>query len=110
MVEFIAMQDHTKDPGKDYFQFEHAGNAVAIVTANPGSGTYGSAQDVVLSTTTEAATIHYTIDGSEPTEVSDEYTTPITINSPTHLRARAFKSDHRPSPISDFYYFGDLTP
>lgn len=41
--------------------------------------------------------VHYTLDGSEPTEQSPVYTEPITIRQTTVLRARAFSSSAVPS-------------
>ena len=59
-------------------------------TAEPVAGTYTSEQSVRLSTTTSGALIRYTLDGSEPGPLSPIYTTPLLIDSPTTLKARAF--------------------
>ena len=48
---------------------------------------------VSLSCETEDAEIHYTLDGSEPTEESALYTEPFTIDDTTTVRAKAFKTD-----------------
>jgi hypothetical protein len=48
-------------------------------TVDPTGGIYGSAQQVYLSTS-EAATIYFTIDGTDPNESSNVYSTPITIS------------------------------
>lgn len=55
--------------------------------ANPGSGTFVGETTVTLSTTTAGAKIYYTIDGTEPTDTSLEYTTPIKITEDTTLKA-----------------------
>ncbi len=66
--------------------------SVAEPTFTPAAGTYTSAQDVTLSCSTTGATIRYTLDGSEPTSTSTEYTTtPIHIASTTTIKAKAFK-------------------
>ena len=43
------------------------GGTVAAPTFNPPAGAYGSAQSVILSSTTAGASIRYTTDGSTPT-------------------------------------------
>ncbi|MCI4433207.1 MAG: chitobiase/beta-hexosaminidase C-terminal domain-containing protein, partial [Nitrosopumilus sp.] len=54
-------------------------------TANPPGGTYTSAQSVVL-TSNEDSTIYYTTNGTNPTQSSPLYTTPILISSTTTLK------------------------
>lgn len=58
----------------------------------PPGGIYFSEQTVVISCRTGNSTIYYTIDGSEPTESSLQYTQPIVVNEDVKIRARAFKS------------------
>ena len=53
--------------------------------ASPDGGVYNSAQNVALSTD-ESATIYYTANGTDPTETSNVYTTPITITDSTMLK------------------------
>ena len=53
----------------------------------------------------EGATVHYSLDGSIPTEVSPVYDgNPIEMNNVTVLRARAFKSDLQPSEVATQTY------
>lgn len=54
---------------------------------------------VEIATATAGATIHYTLDGSEPTEQSPVYQEPFTINQTTTIQAKAFKADYRPSAL-----------
>jgi hypothetical protein len=63
--------------------------AAAAPTFNPVPGTYSSAQQVTISSTTSGATIYYTTDGSTPTTSSNKYSAPITIGSTTTLNAMA---------------------
>ena len=64
---------------------------VATPGANPKGGGYIVKQNVVLTTTTDTASIFYTLDGSAPTTESALYTAPIEINSTTTLKAIAIK-------------------
>jgi len=67
-------------------------------------GVYDTAQTITISTPTSGATIYYTLDGSTPSELSDEYVTPITISTTTTLKAIAYKDDYNPSPIATHVY------
>ena len=51
-----------------------------------------------MSCRTEGAAIHYTLDGSEPTEASPEYKEPFSLTESARIRARAFKEGMVPSP------------
>jgi len=75
---------------------------VADVVFSIPSGTYTTAQNLVLSTPTSGAAIYYTTDGSEPTQVSTLYTTAIVIplNSSLTVRARAYRDAWLPSGIT----------
>ncbi len=70
------------------------------------SGIFSSSIAVELFATNSAEKIFYTLDGSEPTEASIEYTTSIAITSTTTIRARAFKTGYALGPInSETYLF-----
>ena len=72
---------------------------VATPTANPAGGTYTSAQSVSLSSTTTGAAIYYTTNGTAPTTSSTLYSTAISINTTTILKAFAVKDDMDDSDI-----------
>jgi len=67
-------------------------STVTTPTFSPAGGTYSAAQNVTLSTATVGATIRYTLDGSEPTATSTQYTVAINVASNTTVKAKAFKS------------------
>ncbi|HOY44632.1 MAG TPA: family 20 glycosylhydrolase [bacterium] len=46
---------------------------------------------VTLESGEEGMALHYTLDGAEPTTASPRYTSQLTIDRPTRLRARAFR-------------------
>ncbi len=77
---------------------------VGAPTATPESGTYNLNQSVTLSSTTPGATIRYTLNGSEPTESSSIYSSPIAINQSLTLKAKAYKYGFPESRIVSFIY------
>lgn len=79
---------------------------VETPTFSPTTGDYGTYFYVSISTLTSDATIHYTLDSTEPTETSDEfdYNNPLFINSATEIRAKAFKDGSTPSETATAQY------
>jgi len=87
-----------------------SGTNVAKPVFSPVGGEYTSSKDVTISTSTEGATIYYTMttDGTtpdDPTTSSTAYTSavPVTISG-TIIKAKAFKSDLDPSDIATATY------
>ena len=70
---------------------------VVTPSATPGTGAYGTPQNVTLSTTTAGATVRYTTDATEPTASSTAYSAPVAVASTLTLRARGFKTGWSPS-------------
>lgn len=77
---------------------------VATPTASQPSGVVDYQSTVSLSTTTTNASIRYTTNGTEPTETSLLYTTPIIISQDTTLKAKAFRTGYIPSQTATFNY------
>ncbi|MCL2167996.1 MAG: M6 family metalloprotease domain-containing protein [Lentimicrobiaceae bacterium] len=77
---------------------------VSAPVFNPPGGTYSSPINVAITSSTENATIRYTLDGSEPTPASDLYSTPINISSTTTVKAKAWKDGMEPSTTSTAIY------
>ncbi len=76
-------------------------------TASVIGGFYNSAFTVELMTITAGAEIRYTLDGSDPTDVSTLYSTALSINQTTTLRAKAFAIDLLSSTTATYsYIFG----
>lgn len=59
-------------------------------TFSPVAGTYATAQDVTISTTTVGADIYYTLDGNDPDNTSTPYTGPVNIAATSTLKAVAY--------------------
>lgn len=80
-----------------------SGEAVATPTFSIPEGTYASTQNVEISCTTRGATIYYTTDGSDPTDASTQYSTPISVSTTTTIKAIA-KKDNVFSQIATAIY------
>ncbi|MGI0034679.1 MAG: chitobiase/beta-hexosaminidase C-terminal domain-containing protein, partial [Nitrososphaera sp.] len=85
--------------------------AVHSVSATPPGGTYNSAQSITL-TATENSTINYTTDGTEPTNSSAIYTSPIEITANTTLKffATALSDNHTTSVVTESYTIDAFAP
>ncbi len=72
----------------------------AVPTILPPGGEFAGPVSVTLATATAAATIRYTLDGTEPSEASAAYGNAFTVRPPATLKARAFKAGYAASPVS----------
>lgn len=78
---------------------------VAAPDFSPAAGTYSSAQNITISTSTSDATIRYTTDGSTPTSSSGNiYSSPVAISTTTTLKAIAYKSGLSNSSVTAGVY------
>jgi hypothetical protein len=73
---------------------------VATPEITPPSGSYKASVNVEIATSTPGATIHYTIDASDPTIDSPVYDRVISIAETTEVRALAVRPDYRRSDIA----------
>ena len=84
---------------------EGGGTPVAATpTFTPLGGTYNEPQTVTIACTTEDATIHYTMDGTDPTESSPIYSSPLFITETTTVKAMAVKDGYENSAIATAVY------
>lgn len=72
--------------------------------------TYFSSATVSLSTTTDGASIYYTLDGSEPNSSSTLYSTPITITTTTTLKAVAIQNGNSSTILTKNITILNLNP
>ena len=91
----------TPDHGRDGLPAPYSLSTEPIVStpALPaGLLLFKDAKEIAMTSRTDGAAIHYTMDGSEPTEASPLYTGPFTLDKSATVRARAFKAGMQPSP------------
>ncbi|MBQ7532313.1 MAG: chitobiase/beta-hexosaminidase C-terminal domain-containing protein, partial [Bacteroidales bacterium] len=88
---------------------------VATPTFSPAAGSYYEAQNVTISCTTEGATIYYTLDGSDPIDVTGApqgsvYSNPIAISETTTVKAAARKQGMNDSNTATAVYTIEAGP
>lgn len=83
---------------------------VVTPTFTPVAGEYNEAQNVTIACTTQGATIHYTLDGTNPTANSAVYNGPIAINETTTVKAFAVKDNMIDSEIATATYTISIAP
>ena len=76
---------------------------VAKPTFNPAAGAVAEGTTVTISSTTEGATIYYTVDGTTPTTASTQGTT-VTINEAKTIKAIAIKDGYFDSDVATAEY------
>lgn len=76
--------------------------------ADLAEGLYTTAQMVNLSCVTDGAEIHYTIDGSRPTELSPVYNSPIELSASLVIRAIAIKNGIKSEQLHASYVIANV--
>ena len=76
----------------------------AAPTFSPAAGTYTSAQNVEISCATDGATIYYTTDGNDPTTSSSTYSSAITVDETTTIKAIAVADNYNNSSVATATY------
>ncbi|MBD3418540.1 MAG: hypothetical protein GF398_00330 [Chitinivibrionales bacterium] len=70
----------------------------------PTSGRFAGTQTVTITTQRTNATIHYTLDGSDPTPASAVYTEPLTISTDATIKAITTENNADPSETASAMY------
>ena len=83
--------------------YEPVTDAPKDPTFSVAAGAYFEAQTVELACSTEGATIHYTLDGTDPTEASPVYSAALIINTTTTVKAIAIKAGVQSGIVSATY-------
>jgi hypothetical protein len=78
---------------------------VEAPTFSPVAGTYTEAQTVTISCATANSTIYYTLDGTEPTNASTQYTSALAISSTTTVKAIAYVGTVTSTVATATYHF-----
>src|SRR5260370_15455725 len=90
-----------------------AGGAATQVDSSPKlaeptfsirGGLYTNAVSVELSANSPSEVVRYTLNGSEPTSASTEYSSPLNISESTLLKAKVFGSGFASSPTATEAY------
>jgi len=84
--------------------YEISFDRLAAPQFSPGEGEYSEVQQVEITCSTEGVSIHYTVDGTEPTEESLRYFEPIEVDSNTVIKAKAFKAGWKESVTASAEY------
>lgn len=75
----------------------------------PKGGTYYAPVNVSIASSSTGASIYYTLDGTEPSEASTLFTTPIAVSSETTIKAIAVRGGLKSQVVSATYTFGTAT-
>ncbi|MCP3933173.1 MAG: T9SS type A sorting domain-containing protein [Bacteroidetes bacterium] len=94
-------------PGSKNDSIYYEGSISEKVYFSRASGHYSDEFLLELLTPNSDYTIKYTTDGAVPDLSSANYENPIPINATSVIRARLFKTDFLPGPISSKTYFLD---
>jgi len=100
-AEYVWSQLHNYNIPTSY---EEQATIVSNPQFSPSPGTYQSAQNVVIYTSTPGAEIRYTVNGSNPNSGSTLYSTPIEITDTTTIKAIGIKSGLTDSSIVTSVY------
>lgn len=74
---------------------------------SPAAGTYTLSQNVIITSATEGAVIHYTTDGSTPSSESPSYSNPILVDKTMTIKAIAVKEGMDDSDVATAAYVLD---
>jgi formylglycine-generating enzyme len=74
----------------------------------PQEGTYNTELDITISCSLDDVIIKYTLDGTDPTIQSQDYSAPIHIAQSENIKAKAYKVDWRDSCIAASTYILQL--
>lgn len=83
---------------------EHYPSVAPVPEVSHPDGIYPTNITVSLLTNVPGATVRYTLNGTEPNELSTVWTGPITLSPPIRLRVRQYMPGWLPSRVVDFHY------
>jgi hypothetical protein len=71
---------------------------------NPGPSIFTDSMSLTLAAAGTNPVIRYTLDGSEPSEISTTYSGPVTLDQSALVRARAWVQDSMPSDVAETWF------
>ena len=100
-VVSIGSSDQVHNP----FTFTVTGTGLSVGTVSPPTfsppaGTYSTAQEILLSCSTEDSEIYYTLDGSVPSASSIKYSGAISLDETTTIKAIGLRAGWDDSPVA----------
>lgn len=101
-IKAIAIKEGMKD--SDIATVVYTVPICAVPVIDPASGQVVSGTTVTITCATSGSTIRYTLDNSEPTATSTEYSTPIVITTAVTIKAKAFKNGFVSSATAEATY------
>ncbi|MFC0018250.1 chitobiase/beta-hexosaminidase C-terminal domain-containing protein [Roseibacillus persicicus] len=97
-------------PQSQLFSDAEFSQTVSTPVISPAGGTYTSAVEVSIETSTDGATLYVTTDGSIPDQGSPVYTGSFTVPADATVRARGYKAGFNPSGVASAAYDIDAQP
>lgn len=95
LVDYVGYFESVRNANLEAAEQEKLWNGVPVApTVSVAAGKYFVPQSVELKTITVGAKIYYTVNGTEPTKDSTEYTGPITVSESLTLKAIAYNPDN----------------
>ena len=106
VLVYNSANDTVRQGVEAYMQYEYGiGHICNAPTFTPTAGSYGSAQNVTISTNTGGATINYTTDGTTPSStVGTVYSSAVAISANTTLQAIAYETGYTNSSVASAVY------
>lgn len=95
-----GLYDYFTQPTPGTINTTAVGEPSGNVTISEPSGVKTATINVTLTAAEPSAEIRYTLNGTEPSDTSTLYTTPLAIADPARLRARSFESGKIGGPVA----------
>ena len=109
-IKAIAYKDGLGYSNVAEEHYEIINETVANPTFSISGGTFDEPiKNLILSCATEGATIHFTLNGNDPTESSPVYSQPLSFSETVTVKARAFKNEYEPSDIVEQTYVIEIS-
>lgn len=109
-LQTITVLYRQGDPAQAYTENYSAMVKAEAPVFTPDSGTYQGVQSILITSNTAGAVIHYTVDGSTPTDASPIASGAVTVSESKTLKAIAVAAGYINSDVSTANYVIVLAP